>query len=103
VNLQRWFEDRQEEKCRRCGRDRRPTLAHILNDCIQNCPLMTKRHNPLANVMRNAVMKFIGKIFDETLQRMSKSNKKDYQKNGNAFDRTSSSNEESETETEMET
>jgi hypothetical protein len=61
ANLQRWFEDRRDENCRRCGPHQKSTLAHILNACTPNYPLMTKRHNRLANVVRKAVIKFIGK------------------------------------------
>jgi hypothetical protein len=41
ANLQRWFGDRRDEDCRRCGRQQKPTLAHILNACTSNYPLMT--------------------------------------------------------------
>jgi 3-dehydroquinate dehydratase len=59
ANLQRWFHDRRNENCRRCGEDRKPTLAHILNECRQNFPLMTKRHNRLSDVIRRAVEKHL--------------------------------------------
>jgi hypothetical protein len=61
ANLQRWFQDRREENCRRCGQDRRPTLAHILNECRPNFALMTRRHNRLAEVVRKAVVTFVNR------------------------------------------
>jgi hypothetical protein len=61
ANLHRWFGDRRDENCRRCGRERRPTLLHILNECVPNIPLMTQRHNRLASVVRKAVIKFVDK------------------------------------------
>jgi hypothetical protein len=51
----------ETKKCRRCRRDRKPTLTHIINKYTPNYPLMTKRHNRLANSVRKAVIKFIGK------------------------------------------
>jgi hypothetical protein len=61
VNLQRWFGDRGDDNCRRCGRDRKPTLAHILNECTPNFTLMTTRHNRLAEVIRRAIIEFVGR------------------------------------------
>jgi hypothetical protein len=59
VNIQRWFNDRRDDNCGRCGRERRPTFAHILNECTPNYPMMTKRHNRLAEVVRRSVMRFL--------------------------------------------
>ena len=59
VNLRRWFQDRGDENCRRCDRERKPTLAHILNECTPNYQLMTKRHNRLATVVRKAIERFV--------------------------------------------
>jgi hypothetical protein len=59
VNLRRWFGNNQEGTCRRCGQARQQTLAHILNECTPYYPLMTKRHNKLANVVRRGIEKFI--------------------------------------------
>jgi hypothetical protein len=59
VNLRRWFENREEGTCRRCGQERQQTLAHILNECTPNYPLITKRHNRLANVVRREIGEFI--------------------------------------------
>jgi ribosomal protein L27 len=60
VNLQRWFGDRGEGNCPRCDRGRKQTLAHILNECTPNYRLMTKRHNSLAEVVRKALIRFVG-------------------------------------------
>jgi hypothetical protein len=59
VNIGRWFPDRVPENCTRCGMEEVPTQAHILNRCIQNRPLMTKRHNQLAGVVRKAIEEHI--------------------------------------------
>jgi hypothetical protein len=59
VNLRRWFGDDREERCTRCGNERQQTLAHILNECTRNYPLMTKRHNRLANVVRRGIERFL--------------------------------------------
>jgi hypothetical protein len=61
VNLRRWFNDREDTNCRKCGLDRKPTLAHILNECTPNYRLMTKRHNRLAEVVRKAIVIHIGR------------------------------------------
>jgi hypothetical protein len=60
ANLWRWFNDRGNENCPRCDKERKQMLAHILNKCTPNYNLMTKRHNRLAEVTRRAVIKFIG-------------------------------------------
>jgi hypothetical protein len=63
INLQRWFNRGPvpgQEHCRRCGLERRPTLAHMLNECQPNYPLMTGRHNRVARVVKEAVVKFVG-------------------------------------------
>jgi hypothetical protein len=61
INLQRWFNDRRDEHCGRCGQEGIPTLAHILNRCTMNYPMMTKRHNGLAAVVRKAIEKFVSR------------------------------------------
>jgi hypothetical protein len=64
VNLQRWFRREQapgEGQCRRCGRNRRATFAHLLNECPANYQLMTQRHNRVARTVKEAVLKFIDK------------------------------------------
>jgi hypothetical protein len=60
ANLKRWYPNRAEENCKRCHENKKPTLAHILNECHVNFQLMTKRHNSLAKVVRKAVMKHRG-------------------------------------------
>jgi hypothetical protein len=60
ANLGRWFNDRGEENCPRCDKERKQPLSHILNECTPNYNLMTKRHNRLAEVTRRVVIKFIG-------------------------------------------
>jgi hypothetical protein len=60
VNLWRWFNHRGNENCPRCDKERKQTLAHVLNEYTPNYNLMTKRHNRLADVTRRAVIKFIG-------------------------------------------
>jgi Txe/YoeB family toxin of Txe-Axe toxin-antitoxin module len=57
ANLQRWFNDRGNENCTRCRKERKQTLAYILNECN----LVTKRHNRLTEGVRRALIKFIGK------------------------------------------
>jgi hypothetical protein len=69
VNLRRWFGDRGEENCQRYGRERKPTLAHILNECTPNYPLMTKRHNRLASVVRRAIERFLAKDLRSEIQK----------------------------------
>jgi hypothetical protein len=59
VNLRRWFRGQREETCRRCGQQRQQTMAHILNECMPNYPLMTKRHNRLVNIVRRGIEKFV--------------------------------------------
>jgi hypothetical protein len=46
--------------CTRCGKERKQTLAYILNECTPNYNLITKRHNRLAEVVRRALIKFTG-------------------------------------------
>jgi hypothetical protein len=52
--------DAQGPLCRGCGNQRHPTLAHILNKCTRNFRLMTERHNQVAKVVREAVIKYVG-------------------------------------------
>jgi hypothetical protein len=61
VNLRRWFGQQSEANCRRCGRERQQTFAHILNEYTPNYPLMTIRHNQLAKVVRNAIEKHLAR------------------------------------------
>jgi hypothetical protein len=68
VNLRRWFEDRREEVCPRCGKERQQTMAHILNECTRNYPLMTRRHNKLANVVRRGIEQFLAEDLRSTIQ-----------------------------------
>jgi hypothetical protein len=42
ANLWRWFNNRGNENCLRCDKERKQTLAHILNECTPNCNVMTK-------------------------------------------------------------
>jgi hypothetical protein len=67
ANIQRWFnrgEAPNAEHCRRCGMARRPTFAHILNECPIDYQMMTERHNRVARVVKEAVLKFV----DENLR-----------------------------------
>jgi hypothetical protein len=68
VNLRRWFEGPREEVCRRCGKERQQTMAHILNECTQNYQMMTKRHNMLANVVRKGVEKYLASDLRSIIQ-----------------------------------
>jgi hypothetical protein len=63
VNLHRWFRGEHAQElthCMRCGQDKKPTFAHLLNDCTKNLGLMIQRHNRLATVIRTAVANFVG-------------------------------------------
>jgi hypothetical protein len=53
--------------CRRCGEDLPQTLAHALNKCKPNLPLITARHNRVANVVREAVIKFCGPVLQSDI------------------------------------
>jgi hypothetical protein len=44
----------------RCGQEKKPTFAHLLNECTKNLGLMTKRHNRLATMIKKAVVQFVG-------------------------------------------
>jgi hypothetical protein len=68
INLRRWFQDIRDNGCPRCGRDRRQTLTHILNDCTPNYTLMTKRHNKLASVVRRGIEKFVANDLRSAIQ-----------------------------------
>jgi hypothetical protein len=62
ANLQQWFNKGQppeRKQCKKCGMERKSTLAHLLNECPPNYPLMTQRHNRVAKVVREAVLKFV--------------------------------------------
>jgi hypothetical protein len=64
VNLQRWFSRGPipgEEHCKRCHLHRRPTFAHLLNESPPNYKLMTERHNRVGRVVKEAVLKFVGR------------------------------------------
>jgi hypothetical protein len=61
VNLRRWFNKPREERCPVCGLERQQTLAHILNECKLNFPLMTKRHNKVSDVVRRGVARLLAK------------------------------------------
>jgi hypothetical protein len=59
LNVQRWFNNRGNGNCRECNRERRPKLAHILNKCTPNYPLMTKRYHQLAEVAKTTVSGYL--------------------------------------------
>jgi hypothetical protein len=77
VNLRRWFRYIQENGCPRCGRDRRQTLAYILNNCTPNYTLMTKRPNKLANVVRRGIEKFVADDLRSAIQENEKMGRDD--------------------------
>jgi hypothetical protein len=54
ANVQRWF-NKERSNCEICEEGRRPTFAHILNECRVNFVGMTKRHNKLSDVIRRAI------------------------------------------------
>jgi hypothetical protein len=58
ANIQRWY-NLDEECCRRCDHNQRPTLAHILNSCPTNFRSMTDRHNRVVRCVKNALEKHI--------------------------------------------
>jgi hypothetical protein len=60
ANLKGWYPDRVEKNCQRCHENKKPTLAHFLNECHVNFQLMTQRHRSLAKVVRKAVVKHRG-------------------------------------------
>jgi hypothetical protein len=60
AKLWRWFNDRGDENCPGCDKERKQTLAYILYEYTLNYDLMTKRHTILAEVTRRAMIKFIG-------------------------------------------
>jgi hypothetical protein len=43
-------------------------MAHILNECTRNYPLMTKRHNKLASVVRKGIEQFLADDLRSTIQ-----------------------------------
>jgi hypothetical protein len=51
--------EQDEGHCPRCGNARQQTLAHILNECTPNFSLMTRRHNQVAAVVKEAIINFI--------------------------------------------
>jgi hypothetical protein len=83
ANLQRWYptggpqrqapiaeaahEDPRIPPCRRCTQPLRQTLAHALNKCTPNFPLMTDRHNRVVKVVRDAVIKFSGESLQSNI------------------------------------
>jgi hypothetical protein len=68
VNLWRRFNDGRGENCKRCSGERKSTLAHILNECTPNHPLMVRKHNRLANVVRIAVERLLEKCFRSVIE-----------------------------------
>jgi hypothetical protein len=80
ANLHRWFPDREYENCHRYGHDLKPTLAHILNECTSNFPLMTSRHNRLASVVRNAIVEYLGIELRSEIQENEKSDRRESRK-----------------------
>jgi hypothetical protein len=59
ANVQKWY-NREENLCKHCGAECKPTLAHIMNKCTEYIPLFTKRHNRLSDVIRRAIEQHIG-------------------------------------------
>jgi hypothetical protein len=55
-------------------------LAYILNECIPNYSLMTKRHNRLVGVVRRALIKFIGPDMRSEIRRTKELDKTDFQR-----------------------
>jgi hypothetical protein len=66
VNLERWFHRGAQggdaaSKCQRCGKEQRPTLAHLLNGCTAYTAGMIERHDRIVGIIREAVVKFVGR------------------------------------------
>jgi hypothetical protein len=59
ANIKREY-NTEGERCRRCGGEGVPTLAHILNKCRPEMVKMTERHNALSGVIKRAVMEELG-------------------------------------------
>jgi hypothetical protein len=66
ANVQKWY-GREENICRHCGGECKPTLAHILNKCTEYIPLFTRRHNRLSDVVRKAIEEHIGRDLIEPI------------------------------------
>jgi hypothetical protein len=62
ANVQQWYQG-QRTMCTSCGRDAKPTLAHILNGCTSHMAEMTQRHNKVVDVVRRVIIeKMKGRI-----------------------------------------
>jgi hypothetical protein len=60
ANIQRWY-GCPEHDCHRCKEEgMKPTLAHILNQCKMNKFLFTKRHNKVVEIVRKAIIEYVG-------------------------------------------
>jgi hypothetical protein len=58
ANIERWYHI-ETHNCLRCTSNQKATLAHILNNCHTNFPLMTDRHNRVVRCVRKAIEKHI--------------------------------------------
>jgi hypothetical protein len=71
-NIHKWFPNEDiDDTCQRCNLAQKSTLAHILNGCTPNFPLMTDRHNRLARCIRRSIENLIptsivGQIHENT-------------------------------------
>jgi hypothetical protein len=59
ANIRRWY-NTVGDRCRRCGAEQVPTLAHILNGCTQQLDKMTERHNALSKLIKGALYEQLG-------------------------------------------
>jgi hypothetical protein len=72
ANIGKWYPNENiDDTCHRCDSARKSTLAHILNGCNANFPLMTDRHNRVVRCVRTAIEKLIpsdlvGQIYENT-------------------------------------
>jgi hypothetical protein len=72
ANIHKWYPNEDiDDTCHRCNLEQKATLAHILNGCTHNFPLMTDRHNRVARCVKRSIETLIpgdlsGQIYENT-------------------------------------
>jgi hypothetical protein len=60
TNIHKWDPNENiDDTCHLCNLSQKSTLAHILNGCTQNFPLMTDRHNRVARYVKISIENLI--------------------------------------------
>jgi hypothetical protein len=70
AKIQRWFTREaaaNARHCRGCRLARGPTFAYLLNECPMDYQMMTERHNRIARVVKESVLKFVDENFRSDL------------------------------------